>query len=276
MRTAAQRRIAVGFFDGVHIGHRAILDGADAALTFNPHPLAVVAPEKAPRLLTTLEERVEAIRAAGVEEVAVIDFTPEFSRLSADEFISLMLNREFSRFGIVRCGGNWRFGRGGAGDWRLLGARGMGVEIVPYAEFAGAPVSSSRIRSCLAAGDVEAANAMLGRRYSRRLQPSPGKGVGSALGYATVNFPAELPLKTGVYAVTLDGEPAVANYGRAPTAGERAWSGNVLEVHQLSGEPHLRGFMDVAFDFFIRPERKFASFDELRCQIALDCGRIKA
>jgi riboflavin kinase/FMN adenylyltransferase len=186
-----------------------------------------------------------------------------------------MLTREFSRYGTVRCGGNWRFGRDGIGDWRLLRARGIGAEIVPYAEFAGAPVSSSRIRSCLAAGDIAAANAMLGRRYSRRLAPSPGKGMGSALGYATVNFPAELPLGTGVYAVTLDGEPAIANYGRAPTAGASAWSGNVLEVHQLRGEPRIRGLMEVAFDFFIRPERKFASFDELRCQIALDCGRIK-
>lgn len=275
MGIAAQRRIAVGFFDGVHIGHRAILEGADAALTFNPHPLAVVSPGRAPRLLMTLEERIGAIRAAGVDNVSVIDFTPEFSRLTAEEFVDLMLKREFARYGIVRCGGNWRFGCGGSGDWRLLRSRGIGVEKVEYARYGGEIVSSSRIRACLAAGDIPSANAMLARRYSRRLAPSPGKGVGSALGFATVNFRASLPVRPGVYAVTLDGRRAVANYGRAPTAGENAWREDVLEVHQLDGEPVITESMEVAFDFFIRPERKFASFEELRCQIELDCGRIK-
>lgn len=274
MGDAAERRIAVGFFDGVHLGHRAILRGADAALTFDPHPLRVVSPEAAPKLLTSLDERLAAIRAAGVKDVFVIDFTRDFSRLSAAEFLERTLEREFLGFGTVRCGANWRFGRGGEGDWKLLSRYGLKVELVDYELYDGAAVSSSRIRSCLAGGDVESANAMLGREYSRRLRLVPGKGVGASLGFATVNFRVDLPLAGGVYSVTLDGAPAIANYGFAPTAGEDAWPERTLEVHRLDGVPGAGPEMEIAFRKFIRPERKFASFDELRRQILIDCDKI--
>ena len=274
MREAALRRIAVGFFDGVHLGHRSILSGADAALTFNPHPLAVVDPDRQPRLLMSLEERVAAIREAGVGEVIVLDFTPGFSRMTAPEFLDFMMAREFSRFGTVRCGANWRFGAGGTGDWRLLAGRGLNVELVDYVEFGGERISSSRIRDALAAGMLEDASAMLGGAFRKRLKPVSGKGLGSSLGYPTVNFEVELPLPGGVFAVRLDGFRAIANYGFAPTAGENAWRRRTLEVHQLEGEVSLSPSMEVSFLSFIRPERKFLSFEELRRQIEIDCGKV--
>ena len=274
MRKTALRRIAVGFFDGVHLGHRSILSGADAALTFNPHPLAVIAPERQPCLLMSLEERVAAIRGAGVGEVFVLDFTPEFSRMTASEFLDFMMTREFSRFDTVRCGANWRFGAGGAGDWRLLSTRALNVELVDYVEYGGERISSSRIRENLAAGKVEEASAMLGGPLCKILKPVAGKGVGSSIGYATVNFEVELPLPSGVFAVRLDGFKAIANYGFAPTAGAKAWSRRMLEVHQREGEVSLSPAMEVSFLSFIRPERRFSSFEELRRQIETDCRKV--
>ena len=136
--------VAVGFFDGVHLGHRAILSGADVALTFRNHPLSVVAPERAPRLLMDFDSRVAAIRACGVREVRAFDFTPEFARLLPAEFLA---EAGISRETEVRCGSNWRFGRGGEGDAEWLRARGYRVTVVPSVSYRGEGVSSTRIRA---------------------------------------------------------------------------------------------------------------------------------
>ena len=286
MRAADERRLAVGFFDGVHLGHQAILTGADAALTFRTHPLSVLSPDRAPVLLMTVEERVAAIRACGVGEVTVLDFTPELARMTAEEFVGTLvkaaLNGQDARSPmnaplkgvVVRCGDNWRFGAGGRGDANFLRACGLGVEVVPYAVCEGDVISSSRIRRALSEGEVAAAAAMLGRRYAVCGELVSGKGLGGQLGFPTFNVrPGRpLPLKTGVYAVEVGGAKGVANFGLAPTMGERAWPEPVLEVHLLEAfESCRQQTMAVEFLDFIRDERRFDSLAALRRQITADC-----
>ena len=283
MRDAALQGLAVGFFDGVHLGHQAILKGADAALTFSNHPLTVLAPEKAPRLIMSVEERVATIKACGVGEVTVLDFTQELAEMSAEEFLTRHLSSSVSRLpSFVCCGANWRFGAGGAGDAGFLRSRGIVVEVVPYAEFKGEPISSSRIRRCLEAGEIEDANAMLGRRFQVSGFKFQGKGLGGRLGYSTVNLKLEtlnLKLPLGVYEVEVGGRKAIANYGLAPTMGDMAWTTPVMEVHLLGekAEDVRRKTEDVvsaSLVRYIRPERKFETIDDLKRQIAADCATI--
>lgn len=236
--------IAAGFFDGVHLGHRAILKGADEALTFVNHPLTVLAPERAPRLILGLEEKVREIGLP----VMVLEFTPELAKMSAAEFAD-----RFLRGRKVRCGANWRFGKGGEGDAEWLMANGYEVEVVPYAEYKGVPISSTRIRKAIERGEIEDANAMLGRPLKVNGTRIEGKGVGRKLGYPTIN------LRLGVYEVETAGEKGIANYGLAPTFGDRAWKEPVMEVHLLR---------------YLREERRFDSPEALKKQIAEDIGRI--
>lgn len=292
----ARQRLAVGFFDGVHLGHRAILRGASAALTFRNHPLTVLAPDRAPPLLMSEADRLATLRALGLE-VTALDFDAALAALPPEDFLKLM-KRLVAPAGLsVRCGANWRFGRDGEGDAEWLSARGIPVTVVPYAEYLGEPVSSTRIRATLLRGELEHANAMLGRAYTVRGEVVKGKGLGTALGYPTVNIVPELsgadgdrlPLPLGVYAAELGGMRAIANYGLAPTAGERAWPAPVLEVHLLpdagasgsSGLPSAglpgsgASSVSLALRRFIRPERRFESLAALRAQIAEDirsCG----
>ena len=270
--------LAVGFFDGVHLGHQAILKGAAAALTFRNHPLTVLAPEKAPRLIMSVEERVAAIRACGVRDVEVLDFTPELAEMSAEEFAEFLNKRRGRRFPLVRCGANWRFGKGGAGDAAFLRERGFEVEVVPYAEYKGERVSSSRIRAALERGEIEDANAMLGRKFKVQGSRFKGKGLGGKIGYPTINLELStlnLKLPLGVYEVEFAGLKGIANYGLAPTMGDKAWSSPVLEIHILHSastpSTYTSNSTEVEFVRFIRPERKFSSVEELRRQIESDC-----
>ena len=286
--------LAIGFFDGVHLGHRAILEGADAALTFRNHPLTVLAPEKAPRLIMSCEERVAAIKACGVKDVTVLDFMPELAAMSPDEFVTRHLASSFSRLpSFVRCGANWRFGKGGAGDAAFLRSRGIAVEVAPYVEYKGERVSSSRIRAALERGEIEDANAMLGRRFEVQGLRFEGKGLGRELGYPTVNLriserescecgeSSRIVLRRGVYEVEFGGLKGIANYGTAPTMGDKAWGKAVLEVHLLEGSPDSPDLRDsrsacvVSLCRFLRPERKFDSLDDLKRQIAADCDTIR-
>lgn len=266
--------IAVGFFDGVHLGHQLILRGADAALTFRNHPMSVLAPERAPRLLMDFESRSAAIRSCGVKEVRAFDFTSGFARLSPDEFLAEARIASGIR---IRCGANWRFGRAGAGDAEYLRSRGFDVEVVPFVSYKGDKVSSTRIRAALESGDVEDANAMLGRPFEVRGSAFSGKGEGAKLGCPTLNLSVDgtgVRLPLGVYAVEMDGRRAVANYGLAPTFGGRAWHAPVMEVHLLGdarGPGAGASVRSVSLLRFIRAERRFDSLDGLREQIARDC-----
>ena len=242
--------LATGFFDGVHLGHQAILEGADAALTFLEHPLTVLAPEKAPRLLMSFEERIRAI----ARPVTVLNFTSELAGTSAADFAERYL-KGFK----VRCGQNWRFGKGGEGCPEWLKAHGYEVEVVKEVEYKGEAISSSRIRAALERGEMEEVAAMLARPYSVGGAVAAGKGEGRNIGYPTLNLePArEINLREGVYS-------AIVNYGKAPTFGERAWKRPVLEAHLVK---------------FLREERKFSSPEELKAQIAADlerCGAVQS
>lgn len=267
MRDSNRRGVAVGFFDGVHLGHRAILDRADRAVTFSIHPLAVLKPEIAPRMIMTTAERVATIG----KPVTLLDFTAELAAKSPAEFLALA---DINRDDTVYCGENWRFGRDGEGDAKWLAERGYSVEVVPYAKYRDEIISSSRIRKALAVGEIEDVNAMLGRRYSIVAARSSGKGLGRTIGYPTINFETDAPLATGVYEVAVDGVRGVANFGFAPTMGDRAWTKPTLEVHLLEAGEVTVG--RVEFVRFLRAERKFASVEELRRQIAADCDRILA
>ena len=276
MRSSYRHGLAVGFFDGVHLGHRAILANAAGALTFINHPLTVLAPDRAPRLLMTPEARVAAIKACGVREVAAVEFTRELAEMSAGDFA----RRHLAGRGTVYCGENWRFGRGGEGCAGFLASLGIHAEVVSYASHGGCKISSTRIRAALEAGDMADASAMLGRPWSVPGEVFRGKGFGSSIGFPTLNM--RLPVgivrpPLGVYIVESCGVTGVANYGMAPTMGVDAWPEPVLEVHfpGMGAAPGEGAFRDVAFIRFLRPERRFGSVEELRRQISEDCGIIK-
>lgn len=274
MHNASRRGLAVGFFDGVHLGHQAILRGASAALTFRNHPLSVLAPERAPRLVMSAEERIAAMRACGVGEVIVLDFTKELAQMPAREF-ALRHLADPAWGGVVRCGGNWRFGRGGEGDAALLRSLGLAVEVLPYAVHDGGRISSTRIRGALECGEMEDASAMLGRDWTAHGEVFKGKGFGAGLGFPTVNVLLEgvsLELRRGVYEVFAAGCRAIANYGVAPTFGDMAWKRPVLEMHFTGEVPSVAEgeSVEVAFHRFVRPERRFSSPEELKRQIESD------
>ena len=273
------RRLAAGFFDGVHLGHQAILRGASAALTFRNHPLSVLAPERAPRLIMTCEQRVAAIKACGVQEVVVLDFTRDLALLSPEEFILCHISSLIPHPLSLICGANWRFGKGGTGDAAFLRAKGYEVEVVPYAEYKGDRISSSRIRAALERGEIEDANAMMGRKFKVQGSRFKGKGIGKGIGYPTINLELStlnLKLPLGVYEVEVEGVKAIANYGLAPTMGDQAWTSPVLEVHFFGNrtieQSEQSNNLSVSFLRFIRPERKFASVQDLQRQIAADCA----
>ena len=284
MRDAAVQSLAIGFFDGVHLGHQAILGGATAALTFRNHPLSVLAPDRAPRLIMSVEDRVAAIKSYGVKEVTVLEFTRELAEMPPMDFVAMLAQRFGGVLPAIRCGGNWRFGRGGVGGAEFLRGVGAQVHVASYAEYGGERISSTRVRCSLEAGEIEDANAMMGRRFKLRGERIGGKGLGRTIGYPTVNLNVcvadggRVRLPLGVYAVESCGAMGVANLGIAPTMGENAWQNPVLEVHFLSGGTSCSldealAADEVEFVRYIRPERKFGSVDELKKQIADDCRK---
>lgn len=265
--------LSLGFFDGVHLGHRAILAGVDRVLTFTNHPLSVLAPARPPRLMMSLDARLAAIRACGVAEVCAIPFTPALAQLEATEFFARYASNPSAC--TIRCGESARFGRGGGGKAATLRAAGYTVEVVPSIQYANEPISSSRIRAALEEGALDAASAMLGRPFEVVGRPEAGKGLGRHLGFPTENLNCdeslELRLPRGVYVVTAGDAWGVANYGLAPTAGEAAWASPRFEVHYLSREfPSSASVRTIALRAFLRPERAFATWAELKGQIEED------
>lgn len=279
--------LTVGVFDGVHVGHRAVLrflvDGAREAglvpgvLTFDPHPLEVLAPERAPRLLMTVEQRLQRLAEEGVEVVGVLPFdlihdTP------ADVFARRLL-AERLRAGLVVVGADFRFGRDRTGDVGLLrqiGAEsGFVVVVVDLVGSGDGTLSSTRARRLLAEGDVETAAAVLGRCHEVSGRVVEGSHRGRDIGFPTANLdvPGRIALPAdGVYAaeaVVEDGaHPAVVNVGQRPTFGP---GGRVVEAHLLDLSRDLYGEqMTLRFVARLRPERRFASVDELAAQLRRD------
>lgn len=277
--------LAVGFFDGVHLGHLRILAQADAALTFLNHPATIFAPDRVPPLIMPADARLAAIgnalakRMPISEPVRALPFTRELAALPPDAF-AVRLRAAYPDLDTVFCGPNWTYGANGAGTAETLRAANFRVETVPFVTLDGEPVSSTRIRAALASGRLGEANALLGRPYAIVGTTFSGKGVGRTLGRPTINI--RLPdglvrLPLGVYAVETPLGIGVANYGRAPTLGVRAWPEPVLEVHLLDAAEDIAvpASLSVSFMRFIRPEQTFASLAELQSQIVSDIAAVR-
>ncbi len=182
------RKVAIGTFDGVHVGHRAVIEGADTVLTFEPHPLSVIHPEAAPKLIMPFEIKRDVIDGLGVAELVVIPFDEGFQAIEAEEFCSQIL---VDRLGAERVsvGENFRFGRKAKGDPEMLSSRAeFETRVVPLIEVAGETVSSTRIRAAVAAGDVETATACLGAPFLLEGEVVSGDRRGRALGFPTANL----------------------------------------------------------------------------------------
>jgi riboflavin kinase / FMN adenylyltransferase len=266
------RRVAVGTFDGVHLGHREVIRGADTVLTFDPHPLSVIAPRAAPRLLTTLERKAELCAALGVAEVVVIPFDREFAERSAESFLDDVLAGALQAES-VSVGENFRFGHRASGDPDMLRADGrFEVRVQPLIEADGEIVSSSHIRGLLAGGAVEYAGTLLGAPFQLRGEVVPGDRRGRELGYPTANIvpdPLYVTPGHGVYACRVGDRPAAVNVGIRPQF--HTGRGELVEAHLLDFEGDLYG-TELRIDFVkrLRGEKRFASVDALVEQMAAD------
>jgi riboflavin kinase/FMN adenylyltransferase len=272
------RRIAVGEFDGVHLGHREVIGGSDTVLTFEPHPLAVIRPEAAPKLLTSLELKAERIAELGVEELVVIPFDAGFAARSARDFIDDVL---LARLGATRVsvGENFRFGNRAQGDPAMLGAEtAFETRVVPLVEVDGEVVSSSHIRGLVLAGDVGQAARFLGGPFAVRGEVVHGDKRGRELGFPTANLVPDEALVCpghGVYACRVDGDPAAVNVGVRPTFG--TGRGVLIEAYVIDRELDLYGrAITVEFIARLRGERRFLDVDALVEQMRRDVEDARA
>jgi riboflavin kinase/FMN adenylyltransferase len=286
--------VTIGNFDGVHLGHQRLLarlramgDAAGVpalAITFDPHPVALLRPEAAPVPLLWLEREIALLRDAGASEVAVFRTGRWLLELSAREFFDRVLTTQLAARGIVE-GPNFAFGHDRRGDVRQLGAwcaeAGIDFEVVSAAVIDGQLISSSLIRECVSAGRVKDAAQFLGRPHRIRGSVGPGAGRGAGLGFPTVNLTAVdtlLPAE-GVYAgfAWIEGQgppwPAACNLGSNPTFGEKA---KKVEAHLIGFAGDLYG-RPVEIDFLerLRPTRTFSGPEELLAQIEADVAETR-
>jgi riboflavin kinase/FMN adenylyltransferase len=290
--------LAIGMFDGVHLGHRAVIGaavhaarasgGTAAALTFHPHPSTLFNPAKPTRLIMDPPAKADLLQSLGVDVVITQPFTPEFANIEAGVFLPY-LKKALPGLVEVYVGEDWRFGARRSGDLPLLvsEARKLGVAVysAPPVSLDGEPVSSTRIRGLIEAGEIAGANALLGAHYRAQGVVSSGKGMGRTIAFPTLNlaWSPELKPRFGVYVVTawgrrLSGAAApspsqalagVANYGVRPTV--ETTTEPLLEIHVLG--PCGLGVGDaitVEWLQFLRPEMKFSGLEELRAQIGRD------
>lgn len=276
--TPAERTVAVGTFDGVHLGHRDVIEGADAVLTFDPHPVAVVAPAHTPRLLTPLEIKADIIASLGVRELIVIDFDAEFAARSAQQFVDDVLVRALGA-NSVSVGENFRFGHGAKGDAALLAADQRFVtRIVPLRELDGEVVSSSHIRSLIAAGEVARAAKLLGQPFELRGMVVGGDRRGRELGFPTANLIPDERLVNpghGVYACLAGDLPAAVNVGVRPTF--ESGRGELVEAYLIDFDGDLYGSeLRLHFIEKLRGERRFSSAEALIDAMHDDVARARA
>src|SRR6059058_341755 len=271
------RRIAVGEFDGVHLGHREVIRGNDTVLTFEPHPLQVVRPEAAPKLLTSLDAKAELIAKLGVDELVVIPFDRGFANQSPAEFIDHVLVERMQAT-RVSVGENFRFGHRAAGDPELLAADGrFETRIVPLVEVDGEVVSSSHIRGLVLAGEVELAGRFLGAPFELRGEVVEGDRRGRTLGFPTANIVPDEALVCpghGVYAARADGACAAVSVGVRPTFG--TGRAVLVEAYLIDRDVDLYGkTMKIDFLSRLRGERRFESIDALVEQMERDVRRTR-
>jgi riboflavin kinase/FMN adenylyltransferase len=267
-----RRKVAIGTFDGVHLGHREVIRGSDTVLTFEPHPMAVVRPEATPKLLTSFELKRDLIAGLGVEELVVIPFDREFAGRSAEEFAGEVLCRQL-RASTVSVGENFRFGRGAGGSAEFLRSRQeFDTRVVALVEVAGETVSSSRVRGLLAAGEVGRAGELLGGPFLLEGEVVSGDRRGRELGMPTANIVPDDRLVCpghGVYAAWAHGYPAAVNVGVRPTFD--TGRGLLVEAHLIGFAGDLYGeTLRIAFLERMRGEKRFDSVDALVEQMRLD------
>jgi len=290
--------LAIGNFDGMHRGHQAILQnvcerarrlGAQSlAVTFDPHPVRLLRPEQAPRLITPLPQRLELLAQTGVDATVIISFTEEFSHLSARDFAVDVLCRTLHAVEVHE-GDTFRFGYGATAGTRELEQLGseLGFSVVKESALTvrGIPVSSSQIRLRIAAGDVSCARTLLGRPFSIRSTQAHGRGIGRRLTVPTINLApySELVPANGVYVtrVTIGSGlnrtvfDAVTNAGNRPTFGEDSYA---IESHLLDFHPIALSEdtpVEVCFLGRIRAERRFESPEALKEQILRDVAHAR-
>jgi riboflavin kinase / FMN adenylyltransferase len=285
-----ERQVAVGTFDGVHLGHREVIRGSDSVLTFDPHPVSVVAPQHAPKLLTPLNMKAELIEALGVQELIVIPFDVDFAARGAQEFIDDVL---VGALGSVRVsvGENFRFGHRAQGDTQLLAAdERFATTVHPLLEVDGEIVSSSHIRGLVLAGEVDQATHFLGAPFQLRGEVVRGDERGRTLGFPTANLIPDEALVCpghGIYAClagvcprggpigeTLAPRPAAVSIGVRPTF--TTGRGELIEAYLLDYDGDLYG-SELRLDFLrrLRGERRFATPEALVEQMRRDIERTR-
>jgi len=286
--------LTIGNFDGVHIGHREIFRRVvriarehgwrPSALTFDPHPTTVVAPDRAPQLLSTPRQRCRWMSEEGIEQVVILPFTPAFSQLTPEQFCLRFLKDRFQAKAVL-IGANFRFGHGHAGDTGSLkrfGEQfGFLAEIVPSVFYRRRMVSSSEVRRLIARGDLTTANRMLARAYTISGKVVPGRGIGSVWTVPTLNLQpaAGLLPAAGVY-ITHTKDPdsgrtwkSITNIGRRPTFDGTE---TTIETHLLDPlEEDTPRNLEVAFLRRLRGEKAFPDAGSLKEQILRDASRAR-
>jgi riboflavin kinase / FMN adenylyltransferase len=259
------RHVAIGTFDGVHLGHQAVIDDADTVLTFEPHPLTVIHPEAAPKLIMPFKVKRDVIDGLGVQQLVVIPFDKEFSKRSAEDFIEKVLIEKLNAR-KVSVGENFRFGAKAKGDVEMLSADDrFETRVVPLVEVDGETVSSTRVRGLVAAGDVEQAMHCLGAPFMLEGEVMSGDRRGRELGFPTANLVPDDALVVpghGVYAAFANGHSAAVNVGIRPTF--ETGRGLLIESYLIDFEADLYGQnLRVAFVKRLRGEKRFDSSEEL-------------
>ncbi len=264
-------------FDGVHKGHQAVIDGADTVLTFDPHPLSVIHPEAAPKLIMAFDVKRDVIDGLGVDELVVIPFDEEFMKIPAEEFVSDIL---IGRLGArkVSVGENFRFGARAQGDPGMLASHDeFETRVVPLIEVDGETVSSTRVRALVAAGEVDAAMRCLGAPFMLEGRVVEGDQRGRELGFPTANLVPDGRLVVpghGVYAAFANGRPAAVNVGVRPTF--ETGRGLLIESYLIDYHGDLYGQnLRVAFVSRLRGERRFPSTNELIAQMRCDVAEAR-
>jgi len=286
--------LAIGVFDGLHVGHQAVIgralksarqtSGSAVVVTFDPHPVRVLRPEKAPRLLTSTQHKVKLIEKLGVDAVLLLEFTLEFSKTPPEIFIEKLV-RAANQLRQICVGQEWTFGANRSGSIRLLEelAPKLGFQVVsvPPVLVGERVVSSTLIRSAVECGDLQSAAKYLGRDFTILGTVTEGRQLGRRLGFPTANLQVhnELFPPNGVYAAKAwfgqNEHGGVVNIGVRPTieneAGER-----ILELHLFDFDQQIYGEdIEVGFLEYLRPEQKFSGVDALQAQIKRDAERAR-
>jgi riboflavin kinase/FMN adenylyltransferase len=286
--------LAIGVFDGLHLGHQAVIaqalessrttGGTAVVVTFHPHPVRVLRPEKAPRLLTSTQHKVKLIELLGVDAVLILEFTTEFSKTPPDVFIE-KLARASNRLNQICVGQEWTFGANRSGSVRLLEdlapKLGFVLGSVPPVSVDEQVVSSTLIRSAVECGDLVSAEKFLGRPFTILGTVTEGKQLGRRLGFPTANLRAhneQFP-PNGVYAAQAwfreKAYGGVVNIGIRPTI-EKEGGERILELHLFDFDEEIYGRdIEVAFLDYLRPEQKFSGIEELQSQIQRDAAKAR-